>query len=506
MTKLKAILNHTWFFPMLILYFGIAYIFLGEVYYLNEGFSMDGIVFSSFISITNFQNSFFFDTYYVHRVFPSLVVGIFFKLFSIQITNAHIVTGFQILNAVSLALTCYYIKKIFILFKVSFKNQLLGMVLFIFSFSVIKIPFFLPVLTDTVAMALSAAMLFFYLRKNTIALVFCTLIACFTWQMLFYQGIILIAIPFMVLPFAQVKPLAKSTIQIGSALIALAVCLYQILVVKIDGKPADINVELVAKINRTLLPLSIAGVAALLYFFPGIMLNANLFNVKQFFKKLKPLNILLAVATIGVTMLIVYFLNPSPNKFYPMNNLLTGTIVSALIWPLHMLVAHTSFWGMVMILLFFFWNDFSKLISQMGWGLVFAFGLNLFTFAIICETRCLANLLPWIIIFLIKAINKYSFSNAFYIAVGCLSLFVSKIWYVLNPDKQKRYFMQLDENGSMGFPDQKLWMHVGPWMSEKMYQIQGAGIIVVMIFIFFLLYRIEYGKEKRLKFIAKYKH
>lgn len=500
MTKLKTILNHTWFFPLLVLYYGITYIFVGEVYYLNEGFSMDGIVFSSFISVTNFQASYFFDTYYVHRIFPSLVVGLFFKLFSIQITNSHIVTGFQILNAVSLALTCYYIKKILMLLKVSFKNQLLAMTLFLFSFSVIKIPFFLPVLTDTVAMALSAAMLFYYFKKNTVALIICTIISCFTWQMLFYQGIILIALPFMTLPYSKVKPTAKISIQVGSALIAIALCLYQIIVVK-----ADTNVELVAKINRTFLPLSIAGVAALLYFFPRIFMNANLFNVKDFLKKLKPLPIVLAVATAGATMIIVDLLHPAPNKFYPMNNLLTGTVVSALIWPLHMLVSHTSFWGMVMILLFFFWNDFSKLISQMGWGLVFAFGLNLFTFAIICETRCLANLLPWIIIFLAKAINKYSFSNAFYIVVGVLSLFISKIWYVLNPDKKQRYFMQLDENGSMGFPDQKLWMHVGPWMSEKMYLIQGAGIILVIILLFFLLYKVEYGSEKRLKFIARYK-
>ncbi|MFY9308876.1 MAG: hypothetical protein WAQ28_07485 [Bacteroidia bacterium] len=500
MTKLQAILNHTWFFPLLILYYGIAYVFIGEVYYLNEGFSMDGIVFSSFVSIDNFQRSYFFDTYYVHRIFPSLVVGIFFKIFSISITNANIVTGFQVLNAVSIALTCYYIKRILILLKVSFKNQLMAMLLFVLSFSVIKIPYFLPALTDTVAIVLSTAMLFFYLKKNTTGLVVCTILACFTWQMLFYQGIILIAIPFMVLPYSKFKPATKIAIQSASALIALIVCLYEIIVVK-----AEIQVELVAKINRTLLPLSIGGVVILLYFFSGIVLNSSLFNIRLFFQKLKLKNIIVAALTIVLTTYIVYVLHPAPNKFYPMSNMLTGTVASALIWPLHMLVSHISYWGIVVILLIFFWNDFSKFISQMGWGLVFAFGLNLFTFGIICETRCLANLLPWIIIFLAKAINKHSFSNAFYITIACLSIFASKIWYPLNPSKKYKYFMQLDENGSMGFPDQKLWMHVGPWMSEKMYLIQGAGIILIIILLFFILYRVEFSKEKKLEFVAKYK-
>ncbi len=174
----------------------------------------------------------------------------------------------------------------------------------------IKISLFLPVLTDTAAIALSTAMLFYYLKKNTLGVIICTLIACFTWQMLFYQGIILIAIPFMALPHAKFKPAAKITIQSISALIALALCLYEVLIVK-----ADTNVELVAKINRTLLPLSIAGVVALLYFFSGTILNSNLFDMKLFFKKLKIKNIILAAATVGVTVLIVYLLNPAPSCF-----------------------------------------------------------------------------------------------------------------------------------------------------------------------------------------------
>lgn len=497
-TKTKALLYSQWFFPAILFYYGIAYVFWGEKYYLNDGFSMDGIVFSTFVK--QFNGSYFFDTYYVHRIFPSFLVGGFFKLFSIPISNHHIFRAFQVLNLLSIILSCWYIKKTLALLKVSPRNQTLGLILFVFSFSVIKMPFFLAVMTDTVAMAISIMMLYFYLKKNTVGLVICTVLACFTWPMLFYQGIILLFIPFLLLTYSKVKPLTKWTIHLLSALFALLLCIYLVVV-----KQADTNVELVAKINRTLLPLSIAGVALLFYFFPSILLNASLLNIKTFFKKLKVVNILTAALVFGLTTLIVYYLNPVPSKFYPLYNILTGTVTSALMWPLHTIVSHTAFWGMIMILLMLFWFDFAKLLSQMGWGIVTAFSLNLFTFGIISETRCLVNLFPWVIVFLIKAINKYSFSTAFYIVVTCLSAFMSKIWFLLNPDRNMPYFMQLDKNGSMGFPDQKLWMHIGPWMSERMYQIQGAGIIVVIILIFFLLYRIEYGAEKRLKLIAKYK-
>jgi hypothetical protein len=50
----------------------------------------------------------------------------------------------------------------------------------------------------------------------------------------------------------------------------------------------------------------------------------------------------------------------------------------------------------------------------MGWGLVAAFVLNLYLFGMVPESRRLINLMPWLTVFLIKSLNRYSFSNSFY--------------------------------------------------------------------------------------------
>jgi hypothetical protein len=498
MNKIKAIINNQWFFPILFFYYGLGYLFLGETYYLNDGRSMDGIVFSSFVS--NPTASYFFDAYYVHRILPSVIVGTFLKLLSIKMTSINICTAFQVLNIFCIMLSCLFIKKILVLFKVSFRNQLLAFVLFLLNFSILKIPLYLPVMTDTPAVLLSIMMLFFYVKKSTFGVAVCTILACFTWPSLFYQGIILVVIPFATIPYSAFKPSVKLMLQLGSALVGLAICFYIIFIEKEDTK-----VEFVAKINRTFLPLSIAGVTLFFFFFAKIGLNANLLNTNLFFQKLKLKNILYLVAVIATTAVVIWYLNPPPNKFYLVENILRGTVSLALVWPLVTIVAHTAFWGMMMILLLFFWNDFSKFISQMGWGIVAALGLNLFSFGISSETRCLMNMLPWIIVFLVKAINKYSFSKTFYIVVAVFSLFASKIWLVLNPNKSQFYYMNLDKNGSMGFPDQKLWMHIGPWMDQEMYYWQGAGILILMIILFFILYRFELGGKKKLRLIARYR-
>ena len=186
MIKLKALLNNQLFFPALVLYFGIFYILLGEVYPYNGGLTADGFVFSSFIP--DFTKSFFFDIYYVHRILPSLIISICLKLLTLNPSEQKIFLAFQILNILSIALSCYFLKSILILLKISLRNQLLAFTLFLLNFGVIKFPFYLPVMTDTFGLMLSTALLYYYLKNNLKLIVILTLLSAFCWPMSYYQG------------------------------------------------------------------------------------------------------------------------------------------------------------------------------------------------------------------------------------------------------------------------------------------------------------------------------
>ena len=140
----------------------------------------------------------------------------------------------------------------------------------------------------------------------------------------------------------------------------------------------------------------------------------------------------------------------------------------------------------------------------MGWGLVAALGLNLFLFGITPQSRHLINILPWLIIFLVKAINKYSFSTSFYLVTGLLSLVASKVWLLLNI-YEGNASGNFDKNGSMDFPDQILWMNIGPWMSEQMYYVQGGVMLLLTGVLFFMLYKVEVDKYNKLHIIPKFK-
>ncbi len=496
MLKLKALLNNQWFFPIVMLYYGIFYISFGETFPLNGGVTMDGVVFSTFVS--DFKKSHFFDTFYVHRILPSLIVGGIFKLFLISPTNPHIFTSFQILNLAGIITSCYFLKRIFVFFNISLKNQLLGFTLFLVNFAMLKFPFYLPVMSDTLALAVSTMMLFFYLKNNTFGVICCTIAACFTWQPSFYQGLILTAFPYCYLPFSPIARRTKLILRLSAALSLILICLFIIFIKKMDTAS-----EHVARINRTLLPLSILGASVLYFFFSNIFLNSNLLNIRLFLSKLKLLNFIYTLCIWGASFAVIYYLNPFPNKFYPLQNTLFNPFLSALVWPLHTLVSHTAFWGMLVILLIFFWGDFCRFISQMGWGLVGAFALNLFLFGLISETRCLTNLLPWLIVFLANVLNKYSFSKSFYIITALLCFATSKIWLLLN-NNDDFSGMQLDKNFSMGFPHQKFWMNIGPWMSQQMYYLQGGGVLLLLAILFFMFYKIEVKRITKVRVVRRY--
>lgn len=496
MLKLKTFLNNQWFFPILMLYYGAVYILFGETYPFNRGFSTDGYVFASFIP--DFKKSVFFDIYYVHRILPSLLVSVFFKLFSISTYGQHIHTAFQILNVASIVLSCYFFKQILILFKISLKNQLLAFTLFLLNFGVIKYPFYLPVMTDTIALMLSIALLYFYLKNNIIGIVISTLLLAFTWPMAYYQGLILIAFPICILPHTQPNKWQKGFLYGVSIFYILALSIYFIFIEKID-----ITVDYVARIQRNLLPLSILGIVLLYFSFAKLFLNKTILNIPLFLIKINYKRVLISIGVFAAVIIIINFLDPKAIPKYSTAQTLRDPIIYSLIRPLISIVSHTSYFGIVVCFLILFWNSFCKTVSQMGWGLVAALGLNLFLFGITPQSRHLINILPWVVIFLVKAINKYSFSNSFYIVAGLLSFVASKIWLLLNI-YDINSTKNLDKNGSIGFPAQLLWMNIGPWMNELMYYVQGGVMLLFVGILFLMLYKIEVNESKKLHFIRRY--
>lgn len=497
MNQLIEFTKKNYFFPLVALCYGAFYILLGEQYPFHNGVNTDGYVFLDLIRNSN--NSHYFDTFYIQRIFPLLIAKYLTLLTGGDLlSDVDIVLSFKIINIVSLTTTCYLLKRIFIILKVTHKHQLFFFVLFFFNFGVCKFHFYFPAMTDQTAMMLSVALLFFYLKNNTSAIILCTLASAFTWPTAYYIGLILIAIPIQPIAYSIVSNNTKKIIQgvfVGSILCIISLVVF---VLKMSVVP---NI-FVSDIDRrpAVLLLSIAGVAVLYFFFSKLLINKTLWDISLFIKKLNYNRLLLAVGTFLIVYLIITLLHPAPARLYSLGYALSRPMLYPLIKPLLTIVADVSYFGVFVCILILFWSSLCKTISQMGWGITAAVVFNIYLFGADIETRHLINLLPWLVVFLAKAVDKYSFSKRFYITATILAFIVSKFWLKLN---LYDYFGwgETDENGNLGFPDQILWMNLGPWMNTQMYYVQGGITIILFAILFFTLYKVERNNEGKLQVI-----
>lgn len=494
---LRQIIDNYWFFPIILLNYGFFYILFGEKYPAQEGFGTDGYVYQTLI--TQFDQSHFFDSFYIRRIFPSFLIRNILTAFSLELSPKNIFYAFEMLSLICVSLSSFYLKKIMAFLKINLRNQMLAFMLLFVSFALLKWPFYFPAMTDTMALALSTILLYYYLRQNIIGLTIITILLAFTWPMGYYQGLLLIAFPYRKIEFIPMQQKEKFILYALSFLLFVVAFIYVILI-----KKTDTNLIFVPKIEKNLLAFNFFFLLIVFMSFARLFFNAELFNLKLFFNSLNYIRIGFAAGIFSIIMLAIWKMGLPKSTVYETSTIIENPIVYASVRPMLTIVSHYAFFGTIVCLVILFWSSLTKAIAQSGWALVGAFALNLYLFGIMPESRTLINLFPWITIFLIYGINKYSFSNSFYIVVGCLCVLTSKIWFLIDYEMDYELGMVVDKNGSIDFPNQRFFMNLGPWMSEKAYYIHGTAMLLNFMILFFLLYRVKILSNYKIVINRKY--
>lgn len=166
-------------------------------------------------------------------------------------------------------------------------------------------------MTDTLAIMLSIMLLYYYLKNNIFVTILITLLLAFTWRVGFYQALLLIALPPNFQNFSFVSAQQKKIITTGAIFYALVSILFYIYIQK-----QEISIPQVARIDRTLLPLSIIGVAVVFAFMCRIFYNTKILDINSFFQKLNYKRIVFAIGTYAIVYTIVHLLKPYPQSRY----------------------------------------------------------------------------------------------------------------------------------------------------------------------------------------------
>ena len=417
------------------------------------------------------------DSYLSMRVIPSVLIHYIFALFHIAFSNPNIVTAFEILNIFCLVTGAYFVKKIFIHLKISLKNQLLGFVLLFLNFACGKFIYYYPVLTDASGFLLGILILYFYLKDHVYIIAFITLLAAFTWPPVFLQGIIFLLFPVFKNAPQPIDKTNKYIISSASVLYFAILILFFVII-----KKEDTGMLFTLRIDKGLLPISIGFLLFFAAYLPLSICNKNFFSMNFIRQHFRLKNLILVFIIVILFVWIKQLFSVRQSEFLSIEHFLKSPLLSGLTKPLIYLVAHATFYGVAIILMLFFWKEICSVISEFGIGLTLAFLLNIYLTNFVVESRGIINIFPWLIIFLVVVFEKYKIRNEVYFILTAINFLASKIWLTIGYSAHSG----IDENGALGFPNQKLFMNIGPWMSHEMWKTQGTVLLLYILLIFAL--------------------
>jgi hypothetical protein len=160
-------------------------------------------------------------------------------------------------------------------------------------------------------------------------------------------------------------------------------------------------------------------------------------------------------------------------------------VASSLGKPAIFYVAHVVFFGPIIILALFFWKSACKIMHQHGLGLSLCLTFG-FLISLNSESRHFFSFFPLVVIFVIKAMDDIYWRPYHLWLFALVSVLFSKVWLLIGGAP-----ILFDERK---FSEQLFYMNLGPWMTDSMYSIQAAAVLIVGILIYLLYVKPASGR------------
>lgn len=504
-SKILPIIKKTNFLMTLVmLLIGLANIFWAEKLTVREGFGWDGVTYAGWAR--DFYRTVLVERvpdYYVKRILPSALVHYGSRLATAPFLSAE--RRDAVLNESWNVILCFDIYNLLLLLvavstwglianelAIQDRGKWFGFCFLFLSYAILKNNFYHSVLTDTSAFTLGLLMFYFFLANKPFGLWATIVLGAFTWPSIPYMGALLFVLPYRKEVQDQIQSAAPPSSRRWPMLLASMVCLLTLITFVYLNRDLAQRVGRLAQMLRVDVPFFYLSVTAVIaYFFVGlrpVVSDARLFDLRRIREAVRWGRLALIAITFG----LVYFTYSQLRNGQEMSGgwgsysgLIEYILLSSLTEPLIFLVAHTLYYGPVILLLIFFWKPFCESIQEFGIGLRLFVILN-FLLSIGPQSRYQINAVTVFIILLVRLLDRSFLKYQRFAFWLLLSLLYSKVWYTFNTAPQV-------DDGTMEillrFPLQHYFTNSGPWMSPRMYLIQGAVVLMTAILLYFFVVR-----------------
>lgn len=437
--------------------------FAGPRLPVEGGLGWDGQVFGKCsIDFVSCIEKVTLSDYSITRLFPSALVNFMYQVTQLKANIPNTVVLFSIMNFIESALILILLLLISRQLQWKSFTTAFAILAILFSFAGLRMPFYVPVWTDTTALLLSTLALWAFLTKRKLVLGLTIVPAGFTWP----AAIPVIAILLVINDSGDnINRLSNKKALLFAATITVA---FSGLIYFFVWSPYGIH-EL---INEWIIFSTLISVCLCFWFsysFICALGKRKISMNKQGFMILSFFCVLYFAAT---TYLHQFADIASPQDPYKM---IRAIAITGLMFPAIILSAHAVYLGpwiiYFMVKLKAIMSNVSMpiiLVSIMGVGLSF-----------ITESRIMTFMIPFMVFAAATYVDRLAVGKLAFIIFATGSIVSSRFWLDMHSG---RFGTDLNS-----FPAQLFLMHMGPWMSYGSYLLSIIALLVSILSVWPLL-------------------
>ena len=475
--------------PLIVLGWGLfSFVFL-PIIPVASGFGWDGVFYGKIaLGFQNMLGS--IDSYHANRIFPGVLIHYALRSLHSPFTLESVLLGYRIYNIV--ILTCSAVFWVLIVKRLKFGrfSKWLGFCALFVNYPLLNLHYYYPALTDGTAFLIGMIMLYAYLVKNQVLLLFVTMLAFFSWPAAVLAGFILFICSDAESAGAYNK---QESTRFGWFLLLMAPSLafirlnftneIKLLVIKLglgerlltgNSLPSDyVHASLSHSLNAVLLALYLAASAwFLLKKLDQRKLAAFTFR-REVLAKIFVLMLVLGLLVLMKSRVYSPAL-PTLTPFSYFTYYFTGANVR---FPLQFVVGQITYWGPAIVLLMLFFREVAASLQKTALPFLLIF-LCAVLFGINSEARPIISFYPFIVAILLQAVDFSALAakKAFGVVFLCASLFYSKIWFPVTLPAS--VFPDSIWTGLDVFPMQGYFMNFALFSNARLYWVHAAAAAV----------------------------
>lgn len=485
----KLLIQRT--FLLLLLIFILFFSYTGELVAYNNGLGWDGETYYAIIrDFDKLLLSNGIDRYHMTRFLPFAVLHYSLTLLGITISVENAIFAARLMNFMLLMILVFYFYKISTFLKWNPETELIAFSFCFFNIYVLKISGYYPILSDSAALTLSYAAIYYYFTRNYIAEFLIGLLSIVTWPILCIVIILLVAFPrdsVCKIDRNKFNICISTFIRIFYMFFSLVVLIYFSLRTYYANPGISIDLLLYqfkGNVNIGITIVATAIVPVFFYYFTSVLKVDWKEILRSTFEKRH-------IAWVFGGFSLFFFAYAGLSKLGGESNFSIGYHIVALgIFPttdiLVFLETHFLYLGIFFLLIVLCWKDIVGVIkNQYGIGYFFVM-MFMMIWVLDIETRKLISFYPVMLIPLMTVLQKkkLKWSVAFIIMIFCLVS--SFFWYQINTPEILDAFKQ-DYRTYYKYPAQRYYQFLGPWQCHEVYWITMyfevvLGLIIVTLY------------------------